>query len=53
MRENGFYKVKRNGKWIVAEYLDLIQHPAAWFLTGNDMLFHDEDFEEIGEKIIF
>lgn len=51
-RVDGFYKVKRNGKWIVAEYLDLLTIPAAWFLTGNEELFYDIDFEEIDETPI-
>jgi hypothetical protein len=51
-RKDGFYRVKRNGKWIIAEYLNLIQYPSAWFLTGNEELFYDTDFEKINENII-
>lgn len=51
-RPNGFYKVKRNGIYIIAEYMDLVTIPAAWFLTGNEELFYDSDFEEIQETPI-
>ncbi len=51
-RIDGFYKVKRNGRWIIAEWLDLITLSPCWFLTGNETMFYDSDFEEIEETPI-
>lgn len=51
-RPNGFYKVKRNGQEIIAEYMDLLTIPGGWFLTGNEEIFYDTDFEEIPDTPI-
>lgn len=43
-RENGFYWVLLDGKWIIAEYED-----EQWKLTGQYMRFGDDHFEQIFE----
>jgi hypothetical protein len=46
-RPNGFYWVKFQSKWIVAEWYE----HSSWFLCGDPAIYSDKDFEEIGELI--
>lgn len=55
MREPGFYWVKlRNSDWSIAEFIiDNISKRIyyEWYIIGCEMVWGDEDFLEIGEKI--
>lgn len=51
-RKSGFYRVKRNGKWIIAQWLDLNEILPCWLLTGNENMFLDDDFDAIDENKI-
>lgn len=48
-RENGFYWVKSNGIWKIAEFID-----KSWKMIVTDYIytFYDFDFEEIDESRI-
>lgn len=46
MREEGYYWVKYNGKWMIAEFW----RSGLWWLTGALPHYNEEDFEEIDEK---
>lgn len=55
-REYGFYKVKYNHKWIIAEWT-LTYNPdfevdPSWYIPGDKHYFDDDDFQEIGERIL-
>lgn len=45
MRENGYYWVLLDGKWIIAEWENEF-----WKLTGQYMRFSDNHFEQIFEN---
>jgi hypothetical protein len=47
MRQEGYYWVKYEGKWFIAEW-DTIYNE--WHLTGSEYDFKDHDFEEINEN---
>ena len=49
-REDGFYWVKSEGKWIVAE-CESIGVSEGWYICGIGCVFEDSDFERIGEQI--
>lgn len=57
MRESGFYFVKDQGRWIVAEWIEYVHciHPEStickWQIIGGDMELGDSAFDEIGDKI--
>jgi hypothetical protein len=48
VRTDGFYWVKSEGEWLVAEYSGRY---GDWGLPYYDHLFKDEDFSEIGDRI--
>lgn len=54
-REDGWYKVKFEGKWTCMYYNKGDVFP--WFvsnrLLNSDWFYHENDIDEIGEKIIF
>lgn len=52
-RASGYYKVKLNGYWVVAEYVNFIDEQSHWYVCGNETKFNDNDFQEIGERITF
>jgi hypothetical protein len=43
-REEGFYWIRRDDKWEVAEYVD-----GDWFTAGNDTPVRLQDWDEILE----
>lgn len=45
MRENGYYWVVFNGKWMVAEWCNTI-----WSIPGRYPYYFDYSFESIDEK---
>lgn len=47
MREEGFYWVKDDEQWIIAEW-----DGGIWYTHGNDYEFQDSDFQEIDERKI-
>ena len=53
-RELGFYWVKFNGEWVVAEWFRLEQQPsrAVWIVTGDEIDYSDTCFEIIDERRI-
>lgn len=51
MRQSGFYWVKYDGKWTIAEYTSY-SGQSEWYVTGNDCYFISEEFDEIDENRI-
>lgn len=47
-RESGFYFVKFHNNWIISEW---DSESKSWFICGNENMFSDQDFDEIGNKI--
>lgn len=47
-RETGFYHVNIGSEWFVAEYR---QKDNEWLVPGEDEIYEDTDFDEIGERI--
>jgi hypothetical protein len=47
--ERGYYWVKLNGEWTIAELWD--SDPNMWFVCGNEMDYSDSEFDEIGERV--
>ena len=50
-RENGYYWVKYDGKWVIAEYY-APNFPLTWGMCNSEENFFDEEFEEISENRI-
>lgn len=46
MREEGYYWVKYQGHWIVANFT----FARYWCIAGDESQFYDSDFESIDEK---
>lgn len=46
MRKEGYYKVRNESGWIIAEW-----HDNSWWLTGEEGRRSDFDFLEIGKRI--
>lgn len=57
-REPGFYWVKFEGRWQVAEYTEYrsffnpLNFSYGWDIVSSDREFKDDDFEEIDERKI-
>jgi hypothetical protein len=53
MRELGFYWIKKDSEWTVAEYV-LIRsaNKYCWATVWSDEEWEDKDFDEIDEKRI-
>ena len=52
-RELGFYWVKANDKWFVAEYTEgYNEDNYSWFIPGNECDTDDNYFDEIDENKI-
>lgn len=53
-RELGFYWVKFNGEWVVAEWFCLEHQPSrpVWIVTGDEIDYSDTCFEIIDERRI-
>lgn len=49
-REDGFYWVKSEGKWIIAE-CENRNVSEDWYICGIGCIFESNDFEEVGAKI--
>ena len=53
MREEGLYRIKLlSGNWTVAEWVEN-GASSGWFIPCCEEAIDDEQFEEIGEKIVF
>lgn len=53
MREAGFYWVRTDNKWIVAEWYEYTNGQRYWLIPGWDRDFEDDYFEEIdGKRLI-
>ena len=50
-RKSGYYWVKYNSKWIIAEYKDDGFY-SRWMECGTDYTFDDSEIEEIDESQI-
>ena len=48
-RKEGFYWVKIDDDWIVAEWDAELEH---WNLPGNDRFFWEDEMDVIGERIV-
>jgi len=53
-RKSGFYWVKYDGEWRVAEYISekdstMKSYGGVWGLVGKQDFFYDRHFEEINE----
>lgn len=46
-RENGFYWIKWDGRWLIAEYVQ-----GEWYVTQRLSYLDDTDLEEIDERRI-
>lgn len=46
-RKNGLYLVNHHSKWKIAEYFD-----GYWKIHDNDLVYCDNDFNQINEKVI-
>jgi len=50
MRESGYYWVKYFKEWIIVEWNAEYKE---WYLFSDEVIFRDEEFEEIdGNKIV-
>lgn len=50
MREKGFYWVKFNNEWVIAEYTIDSNNIGNWILTFENKLYTDAFFQEINEN---
>jgi hypothetical protein len=49
MRQSGYYWVKHNGKWIIAEYAATWN---GWWMPGEPNIYENGEFNEIDETQI-
>lgn len=56
MRQSGYYWVKYDGKWIVAEFEYFLYKNGdeykIWQVAGLELSFYDNEFDEIDETRI-
>lgn len=50
MREEGYYWVRTDNIWIVAQWFKYSSGFSCWLIPGNDRELLDDFFEEIDEK---
>lgn len=53
LREAGYYRIQlRDGNWIIAEWI-INGASTGWYIHGDENVCDDEEWEEIGERIVF
>jgi len=51
MKKEGYYFVKYQGEWIIAELSIITITDTYWNVIGNEDEYYDNDFDEIGNFI--
>jgi hypothetical protein len=50
-RANGYYWVKMDGRWLIAEYNYASNNPDRWNIFGYAAEYSDKELDEIGDPI--